>query len=122
MFGINVPDAPTRTLAGIVLYQAGAEFLQRLSGDTVTVEYLKRQTDAEVWAEIHVIAEPGFAVAHAEERCGPLIDVLRFWMACMTKTGTPCAIGLQGDVVTAERPRVIVNNNSAAKRYDPHHS
>jgi hypothetical protein len=47
---------------------------------------------------------------------------MRFWMACMTKNGTSCAIGLQGDVVTTERPRVIVHNKYGAKRFDPHHS
>lgn len=58
----------------------------------------------------------------AEEACGPSIDVLRFWMGCMTKKGTSCAIGLQGDVVTTERPRIIVNKNADSKRFDPHHS
>ena len=123
LFGILIPDAPARTVGGIVVHQSGPEFLQRLaSEDTVTTAYIQRQTDAEVWAEIQVEAEPGFAVARAEELCGPVIDVLRFWMACMTKTGTPCAIGLQGDVVTTERPRVIVNAKSGGKRYDPHRS
>ena len=123
LFGILIPDASAHTVGGVVLHQSSPEFLQRLtSEDTVTTAYIQRQTDAEVWAEILVAAEPGFAVARAEELCGPVIDVLRFWMACMTKTGTPCAIGLQGDVVTTERPRVIVNAKSAGKRYDPHRS
>lgn len=124
VFGIQIPDSPSRTVGGIVMHQSSPDFLQRLaSEDRVTTAYIQRQTDAEVWAEILVAAEPGYAVARAEELCGPVVDVLRFWMACMTKTGTPCAIGLQGDVVTTERPRVIVNAKSAGKRrYDPHRS
>lgn len=123
IFGIAIPDAPSRTLGGVVFHQASDAFLERIaSGDTFTVPYLRRQTGAEVWAEVRVTAEPKHAVIRAEEGCGPSIDVLRFWMACMTKRGTPCAIGLQGDVVTTERPRVIVNKDSGAKRFDPHRS
>ena len=123
LFGIEIPDAPARAVGGITLHRASAEFLQRISSeDTVTAAYIQRHTDAEVWAEIQVPAEPGFAVARAEELCGSVIDVLRFWMACMTKAGTACAIGLQGDVVTAERPRIIVNTRSGGTRYDPHRS
>jgi hypothetical protein len=115
IFGIDIPDAPTRTLGGIVLHQASSAFLESIaSGDTFTVPYLQRQTDAEVWAEVHVIGEPKHAVVRAEEACGPSIDVLRFWMGSMTKKGTSCAIGLQGDVVTTERPRIIVNKNLMA--------
>lgn len=123
IFGISVPDAPARTLGGIILHQSNAAFLERLAaGDFVPVPYLTRQTDAEVWAEIRVAAEPTHAVTRAEERCGPVIDILRYWMACMTKHGTSCAIGLQGDVVTTERPRIVVNDSSGARRFDPHHS
>jgi hypothetical protein len=123
LFGIDIPDAPARSLGGIMFHQASADFLQRItSDDFITVPYLKRQTDAGVWAEIQVTAEPTYAVARAEQLCGPVIDVLRFWMACMTRNGTSCAIGLQGDVVTTERPRIIVNCNTGARRYDPHHS
>src|SRR5258708_5151186 len=123
VFGISVPDAPARTLGGIVFHQSSAEFLERIaSEETFSVSYLKRHTDAEVWAEVCVVGEPTHAVRRAEEECGHSIDVLRFWMACMTKTGTPCAIGLQGDVVTTERPRLVFSKTGDAKRFDPHRS
>ena len=82
LFGILIPDAPARTVGGIVVHQSGPEFLQRLASEDTVTPYIQRQTDAEVWAEIQVEAEPGFAVARAEELCGPVIDVLRFgWPA-----------------------------------------
>jgi hypothetical protein len=46
---------------------------------------------------------------------------MRFWMACMAPPCTPCAIGLQGDIITGERPRVITNNQ-ANHCYDPNRS
>jgi hypothetical protein len=123
IFGIAIPDAPTREFGGIVLHQATTAFLQRIAAEqSFDAPYVKRQTDAEVRAEVRVTAEPTHAVVRAEERCTALIDTLRFWMACMTPKGTPCAIGLQGDVVTTERPRIIFNNESGAKRFDPHRS
>ena len=70
IFGIDIPDAPTRTLGGVILHQASPAFLESIaSGDTLTVPYLQRQTDAEVWAEVRVVGEPRHAVMRAAGRC-----------------------------------------------------
>jgi len=119
ILGLNLDDAPRRDIAGVVLHRATDEFLNTIVIPD-TLDYIKRQTETRVWAEVTIIAETHRAATRAEERCHPLIDVLRFWMACMTPPGTPCAIGLQGDIVTAERPRIITKPNGPT--YDPHRS
>jgi hypothetical protein len=41
VFGISVPDAPFRTLGGIILHQSNVAFLERLAaGDLVPVPYI----------------------------------------------------------------------------------
>ena len=120
LLGVALDDVPRRELGGIILHRATDDFLQRITIPD-TADYIKRQTETFAWAEVTVVAEPHHAASRAEEACQPLIDVLRFWMACMTPTGTPCAIGLQGDIITAERPRIITNG-SVPQSYDPHPS
>ena len=123
VYGIDIPDAPTRTIGNLTLHQSTNAFLDTITDkDSFDRSYVQRHTDAHVWAEVRVIAEPTHAVTRAEEQCTPLIDLLRFWMASMTPNNTPCAIGLQGDVVTKERPRIAINNTTGAKRFDPHRS
>jgi hypothetical protein len=106
LLGLTLDDQLQRVFGGITLHRATDEFLRSITKPETT-EYVKRQTGTFVWAEVTVLAEPHRAASRAEEACQPLIDVLRFWMACMAPAGTPCAIGLQGDIVTAERPRII---------------
>src|ERR1017187_9324902 len=120
LLGVALDDVPRRELGGIILHRATDDFLQRITIPD-TADYIKRQTETFAWAEVTVVAEPHHAASRAEEACQPLIDVLRFWMACMTPTGTPCAIGLQGDIITAERPRIITNAD-APQAYEPHRS
>ena len=120
LLGVTLDDQLQRVFGGITLHRATDEFLKSITKPETT-EYIKRQTETFVWAEVTVLAEPHRAASRAEEACQPLIDVLRFWMACMAPTGTPCAIGLQGDIVTAERPRII-NTPDVNHTYDPHPS
>jgi hypothetical protein len=120
LLGVTMDDAPRRELGGIILHRATDDFLKSITTPE-TKAYIKRQTETFVWTEITIIAEPHRAATRAEEACQPLIDVMRFWMACMAPPGTPCAIGLQGDIITAERPRIITNDQ-AQHCYDPHPS
>lgn len=120
LLGVTLDDAPKRELGGIILHRATDDFLKSITTHDTT-DYIRRQTETFAWAEASIIAEPHRAASRAEEACQPLIDVLRFWMACMAPTGTPCAIGLQGDIITTERPRIITNAN-AERNYDPHRS
>jgi len=120
LLGVTLDDAPRRQFAGITLHRATDDFLKGIA-EPETVDYIKRQTETFAWAEVTIVAEPHRAASRAEEACQPLIDVLRFWMACMAPTGAPCAIGLQGDIITGERPRIITNA-SASLTYDPHSS
>ena len=120
LLGVTLDDEPRRELGKIILHRATDEFLKSITIPDTT-DYIKRQTETRAWAEVTIVAEPHRAASRAEEACQPLIDVLRFWMACMAPTDTPCAIGLQGDIITSERPRIITNAD-APQAYDPHRS
>jgi hypothetical protein len=120
LLGVTLDSAPRFELGGITLHRATDDFLKSITTPETT-EYIKRQSETRVWAEVKIIAEQHRAASRAEEACQPLIDVLRFWMACMAPSGTHYAIGLQGDVVTSERPRVIIDANGR-HAYDPNRS
>jgi hypothetical protein len=123
LYGIEIADAPARTIGNVSLHQSTNEFLEGIAKNTFfDTSYVKRQTTAMAWAEVSVIAEPTHAIIRAEEQCEVVIDFLRFCMACMAPNNAPCAIGLQGDVVTKERPRIVINTASGAKTFDPHRS
>ena len=80
VYGIDIPDAPTRTIGNLTLHQSTNAFLDTITDkDSFDRSYVQRHTDAHVWAEVRVIAEPTHAVTRAEEQCTPLIDLLRFW-------------------------------------------
>lgn len=120
ILGIRMDDALERRFGDITLHQATVKFLEGIA--IPDAAYIKRQTNAFVWAQAKVIAEPERAASRAEEACQPVIDVLRFWMACMAPSGSPCAIGLEGDVVTSERPRIVLGRSDEHKQFIPHRS
>lgn len=105
--GLILEDRSSWSLGKIVFHKYSPSFLQdRVKCDWLTPDFMRRESRARVWAEVRVDAEPNRAVSRADELLEGIVDVLRFWMALISRPGTAIGVGIEGEVATGSRLRI----------------
>jgi len=105
--GIELQDHETWSVGPLTFHRATDAFLQQFCTTPIEVNYIRRDSNARVWAESTFVAEPGRAQTLAEELCDPVVDVLRFWMTWSAKPNSPVGIALEGEFADGSRTRLV---------------
>jgi hypothetical protein len=93
IIGLDLTDRERWDLpGGIVLHKSSDSFLKRFGEEIFSLEYIRKNSAATVWAEYHAIADSDRALARAEQLLGRFIDIFRFWTACHTESSSPVAV------------------------------